>query len=112
MSWGFDLMEDIYKSKWMEWVTGYTLKRSTFFTSDAMVTRDKAVSYGMDPEKTVVFPWGVDLDHFSPPSTIHPNTSRAGGPQSGFTLFFYRSWEANYGAALLAKAFVLLSAPP
>ena len=39
MSWGFDLMDDVHKSKWMERVTRYTLKRSTFFTSDAKVTR-------------------------------------------------------------------------
>src|SRR5258706_4105577 len=110
MSWGFDLMKDVHRGRWWEFATRYTLKRSTFFTSDAMVTRDKAVSYGMDPEKTVVFPWGVDLDHFSPPSTIHPNTSRAGGPQSGFTLFCNRSWEPNYGVDVLARAFVRVAA--
>ena len=99
MSWGFDLMEDIYKSKWMEWVTGYTLKRSTFFTSDAKVTRDKAVAYGMDPEKTVVFPWGVDLEHFN----FQPFESET---SKTFTLFCNRSWEARYGVDVLARAFV------
>src|SRR5258706_2310719 len=98
MSWGFDLMEDIYKSKWMEWVTRYTLKRSTFFTSDAKVTRDKAVAYGMDPEKTVVFPWGVDLEHFN----FQPFESET---SKTFTLFCNRSWEARYGVDVLARAF-------
>jgi hypothetical protein len=50
----------------VEFATRYTLKRSTFFTSDANVTKDKAVAYGMNPEKTIVFPWGVDLEHFKP----------------------------------------------
>ncbi|MCQ3951974.1 MAG: hypothetical protein DPW15_01660 [Chloroflexi bacterium] len=63
MSWGFDLMDDVHKSKWMEWVTRYTLRRADFFTSDANITRDKAVAYGMNPDKTVVIPWGVDLEH-------------------------------------------------
>jgi glycosyltransferase involved in cell wall biosynthesis len=99
MSWGFDLMEDVYKSKWMEWVTRYTLKRSTFFTSDAYVTRDKAVAYGMDPEKTVVFPWGVDLDHFNF-QAFESETSKT------FTLFCNRSWETRYGVEVLARAFV------
>ncbi len=98
MSWGFDLMDDVHKNKWWEWVTRYTLKRSTFFTSDANVTKDKAVVYGMNPEKTVVFPWGVDLEHFSL-STVHH-------PPSTFTLFCNRSWESRYGLDVLARAFV------
>jgi glycosyltransferase involved in cell wall biosynthesis len=66
MSWGFDLMQDAERNAWWRWLTRYTLRHSTYFTSDAQVTRRKAVEYGMDPERTVVFPWGVDLKHFSP----------------------------------------------
>ena len=91
-------MDDVHRNKWWEWVTRFTLKRSTFFTSDANVTRDKAVSYGMKPEKTIVFPWGVDLEHFSP-STVHR-------PSSVVTLFCNRSWEPRYGVDVLARAFV------
>ena len=98
MSWGFDLMEDVDKNNWMKWVTRYTLKRSTFFTSDAQVTRNKAVAYGMNPDRTVVFPWGVDLQHFKPSSTVHRPSSTV--------LFCNRSWESRYGVDVLAKAFV------
>ena len=98
MSWGFDLMDDVHKSKWMERITRYTLKRSTFFTSDANVTRDKAVAYGMNPDRTVVFPWGVNLEHFAPSPVTRP--------PSQFTLFCNRSWEPRYGVDVLAKAFV------
>lgn len=98
MSWGFDLMNDVHKNKWMERVTSFVLHKSTFFTSDANVTRDKAVAYGMNPEKTIVFPWGVDLEHFSL-STVHR-------PPSVFTLFCNRSWEPLYGVDVLARAFV------
>ena len=98
MSWGFDLMDDVHRSKWWEGVTRYTLKRSTFFTSDANVTKDKAVACGMNPEKTVVFPWGVDLEHFKPkPFDLQSLT---------FTLFCNRSWETRYGVDVLARAFV------
>ncbi len=31
MSWGFDLMEDVHKSKWMEWVTKYVLHNTFNF---------------------------------------------------------------------------------
>jgi glycosyltransferase involved in cell wall biosynthesis len=84
-----------------EFATKYTLKRSTFFTSDANITKDKAVAYGMNPEKTIVFPWGVDLTTFQPatfqPSNLQPAT---------FTLFCNRSWETRYGVDVLARAFV------
>ncbi len=99
MSWGFDLMKDVDRSRWWRFATRYTLRRSTFFTSDAEVTRDKAIAYGMHPERTVVFPWGVDLNHFSPSTIRHQ-------PSTGFTLFCNRSWEPNYGVDVVARAFV------
>jgi L-malate glycosyltransferase len=103
MSWGFDLMEDVHKNRGMERITRYTLKRSTFFTSDANVTRGKAVAYGMNPECTVVFPWGVDLQHFAP-AVENPKSQIEN--QKSFTLFCNRSWEPRYGVDVLAKAFV------
>jgi len=99
MSWGFDLMEDVYRNQWWEWVTKYVLRRSTFFISDAQITRDKAVHYGMNSERTVVFPWGVDLDHFKPLDLQHSNLET-------LTLFCNRSWEPRYGVDVLARAFV------
>jgi len=98
MSWGFDLMDDVHKGWLWEFATRYTLRRSTFFTSDANVTRDKAVAYGMKSDKTIVFPWGVDLEHFKP----NPQPSSA----QTFTLFCNRSWEPRYGVDVLARAFV------
>jgi glycosyltransferase involved in cell wall biosynthesis len=99
MSWGFDLMEDAQRNGWWRWVTGYTLRRSTFFTSDAEVTRSKAIAFGMNPGRTVVFPWGVDLERF------RPKTSRAKS-QRAIVLFCNRSWEPRYGVDVLAQAFV------
>ena len=99
MSWGFDLMEDAQRNGWWRWVTGYTLKRSTFFTSDAQVSRARAAAFGMDPERTVVFPWGVDLKRFIPkPSKVRK--------QKQLVIFCNRSWEPIYGVDVLAKAFV------
>ncbi len=100
MSWGFDLMKDVHRGRWWELATRFTLQRSTFFTSDAQVTRDMAVKYGMKPGKTVVFPWGVDLNHFTPKNWKTRKT------ENGITLFCNRSWEANYGVDVLARAFV------
>lgn len=103
MSWGFDLMQDAGRNGWWTAVTRYTLARSTFFISDAMVTRAKAVQYGMDANRTIVFPWGVDLKHFKPGT---PAPGRAGAAGTGpFTLFCNRSWEPRYGVDVLARAF-------
>ena len=99
MSWGYDLVMDANKNAWMRWVTRYTLKRAAFFMSDANVSRDKAVLFGMNPEKTVIFPWGVDIEHFT------PKTFKRGNVRT-FTLFCNRTWESIYGVDVLAKAFV------
>jgi glycosyltransferase involved in cell wall biosynthesis len=106
MSWGFDLMQDVHRNRWWEWVTGYVLKRSTYFTSDAMVTRDKAVAYGMNSDHTVVFPWGVDLQHFVPDTDHWSSSSEDRLKTDHFTLFCNRSWEPRYGVDVLARAFV------
>jgi glycosyltransferase involved in cell wall biosynthesis len=107
MSWGYDLVMEADKNAWMRWVTHYTLKRSAFFTSDANVTREKAVAFGMKTEKTVIFPWGTDIDHFTPKTFRRAALSVSKGLKvKTFTLFCSRTWESIYGVEVLAKAFV------
>ena len=123
MSWGFDLVRDADLNSWMRWVTRYTLKRSTFFTSDAYVSREKAVAFGMNPERTVIFPWGTDIEHFMPrkgkkkssgtnrkSKTLAPGASAGVVNPKSITLFCNRSWESNYGVDVLAKAFAKVAA--
>jgi glycosyltransferase involved in cell wall biosynthesis len=102
MSWGFDLMQDADRNWSMRRITSYVLRNSDFFASDCEATRQKAVSFGMDPGRTVVFPWGVDLQYF------HPQEPTAHRPL-GITLFCNRSWEPRYGVDVLARAFVLVA---
>lgn len=102
MSWGFDLMQDFSRGAWTNLATRFALRHSTFFTSDAEVTRDRAVAYGMNPERTCVIPWGVDLTQFRPGS--RPLNS---GPS--FTILCNRAWEPRYGVDVLARAFVLVA---
>lgn len=100
MSWGFDLMQDCDRNAWWRWATRFVLERATFFTSDCEVTRNRAVSFGMDPGRTVVFPWGVDLEHFKP--LDGDKRKRA----QGHLLFCNRAWEPRYGVEVLARAFI------
>ncbi len=110
MSWGFDLMQDADRNAWWRWVTRYTLKRSTFFVSDAEVTRNKAVAFGMDPKCTAVFPWGVDLSRFAPARAEAGKPVRSGKSRRvrrrPFIIFCNRNWEPFYGVDVLARAFV------
>jgi glycosyltransferase involved in cell wall biosynthesis len=105
MSWGYDLMQDVHKNRWIERITKYVLRSSTFFTSDAQVTRDKAVAYGMNPERAITFPWGVNLDRFTPKDWLPTNDGKLITDHS-FTIFCNRSWEPLYGIDVLAWAFV------
>lgn len=120
MSWGFDLMQDADRDAWWRWVTRYTLRRSTFFVSDARVTRARAIALGMRADRTAVFPWGVDLAQFRPARTARPavrsrrasaKRSRRGGHAVGtaepLVLLCNRSWEPRYGVDVLATAFVV-----
>jgi glycosyltransferase involved in cell wall biosynthesis len=100
MSWGFDLMQDVDRNAWWRWATRFVLRRAAYFTSDCQATRDRAVACGMDPQRTIVFPWGVDLEYFQPVA------GDTGTRAYGFTLFCNRSWEPRYGVDVLARAFV------
>ncbi len=108
MSWGFDLMKDAYASPISRWQTRYTLQHSDWFTSDCQATAERAVAFGMPADRICVFPWGVDLDHFSPLSSMVPGKSwrQKQGWEENPVLLCLRSWEPNYGVDVLAKAFV------
>jgi glycosyltransferase involved in cell wall biosynthesis len=104
MSWGYDLVQDADRNGWMRWVTRYTLKQSAFFISDANVSCEKALAFGMDSDKAVIFPWGIDLKSFQPKSSDDPKSKIVN--LKSFTLFCNRTWEEIYGVDVLAKAFV------
>jgi glycosyltransferase involved in cell wall biosynthesis len=96
---------------------------------DCQAVRQKALQFGFPPERIVLFPWGVDLGHFSPewklpvrppanPSADNGGALPDGAGQEGrkfrarlgwdeaFVLISTRSWEPVYGVDVLARAFV------
>ncbi|MGZ9224775.1 MAG: glycosyltransferase, partial [Anaerolineales bacterium] len=85
MSWGYDLALEADRNSWMKRITRFVLRNSAYFISDAQFTRDKAVAFGMDLKKTVVFPWGIDLEQFKPSAEKRSKT---------ITLFCSRTWES------------------
>jgi L-malate glycosyltransferase len=114
MSWGYDLLVDAERSHLWRWATRYTLKRSSVMVGDCNTIRERAVAYGMADERVVTFPWGVDLDKFSPGEgkervTVWPSFGQRDREREVFVLLSNRNWEPIYGVDVIARAFVLAS---
>ncbi len=112
MSWGYDLLVDAQKSIPWTWATRYALQHSSVMIGDCQTIRQTAVSYGMPQGRIVTFPWGVDLQHFSPGNEEQQDPTlefhaRLGWGKDSFILLSTRSWEFIYGVDILAEAFVL-----
>jgi len=103
MSWGSDLLLDADRNDWMRRITRYTLNRTTVLAGDCEAVRDKAGQFGFPAERTVLFPWGVDLQRFSPASLNHFRSKL--GWQEAFIVLSMRSWEPLYGVDVLARGF-------
>ncbi len=107
MSWGFDLMQDAEKTLFSRWVTRNVLLRSDWLFGDCQAVLNKAEEFGYNLNRSSYFPWGVDLNHFSPGDGTRLRK------QLGWTdntiLFCNRSWEPQYGVDIVAKAFVKAS---
>ncbi|NLC28897.1 MAG: glycosyltransferase family 4 protein [Chloroflexi bacterium] len=107
MSWGFDLMKDVRIDKLTEHRTRFALQRSKGLITDAHCSAEVAVNLGFPREDICIFPWGVDLQHFSP-----ANARKSGlawrhemGWEDKLVLLCLRSWEPNYGVDTLLAAF-------
>ena len=108
MSWGSDLLRDAGHSAAYRWATRYTLSNSDALIVDCDPVRQKALEFGIPEPKIVSFPWGVDLDHFSPANARPALFDREAqdGHERSFTLLSTRGWEPNYGVDVIARAFV------
>ncbi len=104
MSWGSDLLLDADRSGWMRRVTEFTLKRTTVLMGDCEAVKQKAHSFGFSPERFVLFPWGVDLQVFSPGED--DGLRKRLGWEQAFVLLCLRAWEPLYGVDVVVRAFV------
>lgn len=104
MSWGSDLLLEAQRTRWMNWVTRYTLHHTRVLVGDCQAVRQKAESLGFEGERVMLFPWGVDLQQFVPgaPGDLR---SRLGWGEA-FILLSLRSWEPVYGVDLVVRAFI------
>ena len=108
MSWGSDLLLRAARSPWMRHATRFALEHTDIFLGDCQAVADRAVRFGMDATRIEIFPWGVDLDHFSPSKAQQAGKTwrRALGWEDEFVVLCNRTWAPLYGVDLLARAFV------
>jgi glycosyltransferase involved in cell wall biosynthesis len=100
MSWGYDLLHDARRNSFWGWATRYTLAHSDALLGDCNTIRKLAIFYGMDKDRIVTFPWGIELQHFNIPAFQRANDQT-------FSLLSTRSFEPIYGIDVIARAFVI-----
>jgi len=105
MSWGSDMLVDSQKNSVMKWVTKFSLNRSSLLLGDCNAVLEKAQEFGFQSSNFVQFPWGIDLNQFTPSNTESMRERR--GWEKNFIILSLRSWEPIYGVDVLVNAFSL-----
>ena len=100
MSWGYDLLHDVQINPFWHWATRFTLRHSAAMVGDCDTIRQLAISYGMQDDRIVTFPWGIDLQHFNVKTLPRSNAE-------AFNLLSTRGFEPIYGIDVIARAFVI-----
>jgi glycosyltransferase involved in cell wall biosynthesis len=106
MSWGSDLLLEAQRGLG-RWLARYTLNRTTMFLADCQAVAKMGAELGMAADRTIVFPWGVDLDHFTPDGSS--GIRQKLGWEHKTILLSTRSMEAIYGVEIVSKAFIELA---
>ncbi|AOG22886.1 glycosyltransferase [Acidovorax sp. RAC01] len=99
-AWGSDLLVTPYRSPWMRWLTGWTLRQADLITGDSQSLVEAALGY--TPRAAVhCIHWGVDLQRFAPADW---------DAKPGFEVVSLRAWEPNYNIPTIIDAFAQLRA--
>ncbi|HEY59562.1 MAG TPA: glycosyltransferase family 4 protein [Anaerolineae bacterium] len=105
MSWGFDLLQDAERNFFYRWLTRFVLDRTDVFVADCLTLQRKAQSFGFPPQRSVIFPWGVDLKLFNPHDRGFMR--RQVGYEKDLLILHTRSWERRYGVDVALRGFTL-----
>ena len=107
MSWGSDLLWKARRG-FGRWKARLTLARSNVLVCDSEPVLQRAVQLGMPAERIVKFPWGVDLEHFSPGPASE--LRRQLGWEAEFVVLSTRAWEPLLGIDVLVNGFIRAAA--
>jgi len=103
VSWGSDMLVEANSSAWMQEATHFTLDHSAALVGDCEAVASAVKSFGFPEERIVTFPWGVDLDQYTPERV--GNLRSQLGWEDCFVLISTRSWEPLLGVDVLAAGF-------
>ncbi len=106
MSWGFDLLWHGPRKPWLAILIRWVLRRSTLLLADCQAASQQAQAWGMARERTVVFPWGTDLQRFTPGEEPELRASW-GWPADAFVWIHARTWSRYYGLPAALEGFLL-----
>lgn len=103
MSWGYDILRDAQEGNGRK-IAEFTLSRSSLFACDCEAVASAAQTLGMPRDKMVIFPWGVDLNHYSPGSAEELRAKL--GWQDAFIILSTRALTPIYGVDILVEGFI------
>jgi glycosyltransferase involved in cell wall biosynthesis len=105
VSWGTDILVDADRSAEMSAITRETLDKSAAVFGDCRAVREAVKRHSsLKDDDIVTFPWGIDLENFSP--GVSSLTLRKDLGWEDCTVFIStRTWETLYAIDVLVEAF-------
>ena len=104
MSWGFDLGREIETDPKALERARFALANADWFLGDCFTELDKAAELGYDPSRAEIFPWGIDVDRFSPAESSLREKIMGDG---NFLVLSLRTMEPNYDVETAVRAFLI-----
>jgi glycosyltransferase involved in cell wall biosynthesis len=105
MSWGSDILWDARHNPLTSRRVRYALGRANAVIGDCEAVRQAAGALGVPDGRIVIFPWGIDLEIFTPRGGDGGLRARLGW-QDKFVILHMRSWEPLYDPLTVARGFV------
>lgn len=107
MSWGSDILYTAKRNWLARYKTRTALRAARVLIADCQAVIDAAAELGFDPQRAVIFPWGIDLQRFQPQAASQLRQQL--GWQDAFVLLHLRSWEPVYDTETALRAFLALA---
>jgi glycosyltransferase involved in cell wall biosynthesis len=110
VSWGSDMLVDADRNAQMRMATNYTLGRSDAVFGDCRAVREAVKRHaGMPDDCIVTFPWGIDLERFTPGASALTLREDLGWENSE-VFIATRTWEPVYAIDVMVEAFAMVRA--
>lgn len=105
MSWGGDILHDADRNADWHAATAFALQQAQWLQCDCDAVKARVRTFRpFADDRIVQFPWGVDLDRFTPDGEARRLRDRLGWADA-FIILSTRSWEPVYGIPTLLEAF-------